>query len=229
MVQQNITDSFFALRGVEVNEVYPLLFHAPGRKEEKDSNTLRPYCIPPGLPALFLCAPGESLGEDAALSLPLHLHALGRVKKILLSLVREGKGRVVWIHLRAPGTHSASCTVIRALCHRAPGLLHELCIGHRANCRSCFSRLPVPSRKPTDFVAGLLLPLFKWSVSRNGGGCFEADSEDGASNLVDGKFDGHMDLQHQSFLKPGRHQESFDVPCPMQGRYFQNNRNMFNI
>ncbi|CAK0832518.1 unnamed protein product [Prorocentrum cordatum] len=73
--------------------------------------------------------------------------------------------------------------------------------------REACAQLPARSRKPADFVAGLLLPLFKWSVSRKGE-FFKASTEGGASELVDNKFDGHMDLQRQCFLQPGRHQES---------------------
>ena len=54
----------------------------------------------------------------------------------------------------------------------------------------------------------MLLPLFKWSVSREDGQDFEASGDDGARDLADVKFDGHMDLQRQSFLQPGQHQQS---------------------
>ena len=74
--------------------------------------------------------------------------------------------------------------------------------------REACARLATTSRKPVDFMAGLLLPLFRWSVSRDDGQDFSASEDDGAIQLADVKFDGHMDLQRQSFLKPGRHQES---------------------
>lgn len=74
--------------------------------------------------------------------------------------------------------------------------------------REACARLATATGKPKDFVAGLLLPLFKWSASREGGQDFKASEEDGARELADVKFDGHMDLQRQSFLKPGQHQQS---------------------
>lgn len=75
--------------------------------------------------------------------------------------------------------------------------------------RAC-ALLPVPSRKPVDFVAGLFFPLLRWSVARGDSavGTFEASDVDGALELVDQKFDGHMDNQKDCFLRPGSHQQA---------------------
>ncbi|CAK0824195.1 unnamed protein product, partial [Prorocentrum cordatum] len=63
--------------------------------------------------------------------------------------------------------------------------------------REACAQLPVRSRKPADFVAGVLLPLFKWSVSRKGK-FVKASTEDGASELVDNS---HQESKYRGKLR----------------------------
>lgn len=70
----------------------------------------------------------------------------------------------------------------------------------------CMS-LPVSSHTPEDYLAGLLYPVFKNSLARKGI-CLKPSSDDGADKEVDKKFDTHVELQKESFLKPHQHEQS---------------------
>jgi hypothetical protein len=74
--------------------------------------------------------------------------------------------------------------------------------------RAACARLPVNSGKPEDFLAALLFPILKNALAHPGGRVFQPSRMDGAQGLVDEKFDGHMSLQSEAFLKPGQHHES---------------------
>ena len=70
-----------------------------------------------------------------------------------------------------------------------------------AEIRNACALLPVPSHTPDDYVAALLFPVLRNSLSRQPI-VYTADLGDGASKVVDDKFDSHMALQRENFLVP---------------------------
>ena len=72
-----------------------------------------------------------------------------------------------------------------------------------AEIRTACEKLPVPGHGPDDYLAALLYPALKNSVAC-GGRMYTADTEDGASKLIDDKFDSHMSLQKDNWLKAGK-------------------------
>ena len=73
--------------------------------------------------------------------------------------------------------------------------------------RAACEELPVPSRKPQHFVAGLVFPALRWSVKRTGM-TFRASNADGASTLADRNFNQHVEAQKDAFLQYGRQDEA---------------------
>lgn len=61
---------------------------------------------------------------------------------------------------------------------------------------------------PEGFIAALLYPVLQNSLKSPGGRVFKPHPTDGASDLVDEKFNVHMKLQEDSFLVPGQHETS---------------------
>ena len=74
--------------------------------------------------------------------------------------------------------------------------------------RAACTSLPVPSKRPEDFVAGLLFPVLRWSLSVPQGQLYQPSEEDGALDVVDQKFDEHVASQKESFLVHGKHEDS---------------------
>jgi hypothetical protein len=77
-----------------------------------------------------------------------------------------------------------------------------------AEIRAACGKLSVPSHTPDDYVAALLYPAMVNSLKRPGGQVYKPDEADGAAKTVDDKFDSHMDLQKDAFLKPHQHEVS---------------------
>ena len=73
--------------------------------------------------------------------------------------------------------------------------------------RAACNQLPVPSRKPEDFLAGLCFPALRWSVKRQGM-VFKPSEADGACELADRQFNQHMECQREAFLEYGRQDEA---------------------
>ena len=74
--------------------------------------------------------------------------------------------------------------------------------------RAACDSLPVSSKKPEDFLAALLYPVFRWSLTVPSGQVFKPCVHDGARDAVDSKFDEHVALQRESFLVEGQHEEA---------------------
>ena len=87
------------------------------------------------------------------------------------------------------------CCLIMSVAWSTIGTIREAC-----------RKLPVPTHRPIDFVAALMLPLFRWSVARVKPDVFEGDDEGQASS--DQMFDSHMDHQRENFLQAGKHHEA---------------------
>ena len=73
----------------------------------------------------------------------------------------------------------------------------------RKNC----ALLPIPSHRPAEFLAALLLPVLLWSVKQEKL-VYHACEEDGAREYSDANFDGHLSCQREAFLKPGLHDDA---------------------
>jgi hypothetical protein len=110
-----------------------------------------------------------------------------------------------WLSILAAG-HIPE--VFKAMLHDKLGLRDRLTVAFPmptwrtiAAIREACSRLPVPTHAPEDYLAALLYPCFKNSLQREGIP-YTANVEDGAMATVDEKFDSHMSLQQDHFLKP---------------------------
>jgi len=68
-------------------------------------------------------------------------------------------------------------------------------------------QLPTQSKKPVQFMTDLCYPLLRWAVGREGM-TFVPCPTDGAQTFVDANLDEHMEMQHDAFLQPGRHEEA---------------------
>ena len=73
----------------------------------------------------------------------------------------------------------------------------------RANCK----KLPIESHKPAYFLAALMYPLFLWSL-KHAKLEYTAEENDGALAKADENFDGHVALQKEAFLQPGKHDDA---------------------
>ena len=74
--------------------------------------------------------------------------------------------------------------------------------------RAACEQLPLQnSRKPADFVATLLLPLLRWSLTHDTL-TFAASAADGAQQRTAQNFNAHVDMQKEAYLQPGQHEEA---------------------
>ena len=74
--------------------------------------------------------------------------------------------------------------------------------------RAACAELPVASKKPEHFLAALLFPILRWNLQQPAGVVFRPSAHDGAQELVDLKFNEHVQLQKENFLVDGSHEES---------------------
>ena len=76
-----------------------------------------------------------------------------------------------------------------------------------AQTRSNYQKLPIASHKPAEFLAALMFPLLVWSVKQDRL-VYTASTTDGARDVADANFDGHVSCQQEAFLRPGRHEDA---------------------
>ena len=74
--------------------------------------------------------------------------------------------------------------------------------------REACTLLSVPSQKPEHFLAALLFPVLRWNLQQSGGVVFRPCAADGARELTDMKFNEHVQLQKESFLVEGMHEDA---------------------
>ena len=74
--------------------------------------------------------------------------------------------------------------------------------------RAACEKLPVPCHTPEGYIAALLYPILQNALKHASGRVFKPDPNDGAAEVVDEKFNVHMQLQQESFLRPGQHDTS---------------------
>lgn len=106
-----------------------------------------------------------------------------------------------------PETFKATTKDVFGFRQRVTALFGEPMWLSMAETRENCQKLPIASKTPLEFLAALLFPLLLWSV-KNGTLLYTADATDGARDLADANFDGHVALQKESFLRPGLHEDA---------------------
>ena len=74
--------------------------------------------------------------------------------------------------------------------------------------RLACDRLPVASKRPRDFLAGLMFPLLRWNIGLEQPMVYTVSEGSEAQQAVDKNFDAHMALQREAFLRPGMHDDA---------------------